>query len=59
MTYKQYLDTCDDELEKAIIITNLARKYPEYDSYSSKKKRELLNSLLNKEIPQAESEVKE
>ena len=56
MTYKQYLDTCDDEFEKAVIITNLARKYPNYDSYSFKQKKKLLSFLLNREMPQTESE---
>lgn len=39
MTYKQYLENCSDEFEKAIIIINLARKYPKYDSYSTRRKR--------------------
>lgn len=54
MTYKQYLDTCDNEFEKAVIIINLARQYPNYDSYSSKQKKELLSSLFNKEMPRSE-----
>lgn len=39
MTYKQYLENCSDEFEKAIIIINLARKYSNYDSYSTRRKR--------------------
>lgn len=57
MTYRQYLDTCGDEFERAIIIVNLARKHPKYDSYSSRRKAEVLEELLDTEIPQ-ESEVK-
>ncbi len=33
MTYRQYLETCNDEFEKTIIIANLARKHTNYDSY--------------------------
>lgn len=56
MTYRQYLETCNDEFEKAIIITNLARKHPKYDSYSARRKKEALKELLDYEIPQVESE---
>lgn len=56
MTYKQYLENCSDEFEKAIIIINLARKYPNYDSYSTRRKKEVLKELLDSEMPQAESE---
>ena len=34
MTYRQYLENCTDEFEKTIIIANLARRCPNYDSYS-------------------------
>lgn len=54
MTYRQYLDTCGDEFERAVIIINLARKYPNYDSYSSRRKAEVLKELLDAEIPQTE-----
>ena len=56
MTYKQYLENCSDEFEKAIIIINLARKHPNYDNYSTRRKREVLKELLDYEIPQVESE---
>lgn len=56
MTYKQYLENCSDEFEKAIIIINLARKYPNYDSYSTRRKKEVLKELLDSEMPQVESE---
>lgn len=56
MTYKQYLENCSDEFEKTIIIINLARKYPNYDSYSTRRKKEILKELLDFEMPQAESE---
>lgn len=56
MTYRQYLETCNDEFEKAIIIINLARKYPKYDSYSARRKKEVQKELLDLEMPQAESE---
>lgn len=57
MTYKQYLENCSDEFEKAIIIINLARRHPNYDNYSTRRKREVLKELLDSEMPQAESEV--
>lgn len=53
MTYRQYLENCTDEFEKAIIITNLARKHPNYDNYSTRRKREVLKELLNSEMPQS------
>ena len=56
MTYRQYLETCNDEFEKKIIITNLARKHPKYDSYSARRKKEVLKELLDSEMPKAESE---
>lgn len=59
MTYRQYLETCNDEFEKAIIISNLARKHPKYDSYSARRKKEVQKELLDCEMPMAESEVKE
>lgn len=39
MTYRQYLESCNDEFEKTIIIANLARKHPNYDSYSARRKK--------------------
>ena len=51
MTYKQYLENCSDEFEKVIIIANLARKHPNYDSYSARRKKEVLKELLDSEIP--------
>ena len=59
MTYRQYLETCADEFEKIIIIVNLARKYHNYDSYSPRRKKEVLKEILDAEMPQAESEDKE
>lgn len=60
MTYRQYLETCNDEFEKAIIIiANLARKHPKYDSYSARRKKEVQKELLDCEMPIAESEGKE
>lgn len=56
MTYKQYLENCSDEFEKAIIIINLARKYSNYDSYSTRRKKEVLKELLDSEMPQVKSE---
>lgn len=58
MTYRQYLENCTDEFEKTIIIMNLTRRYPHpnYDSYSTRRKREVLKELLDFEMPQAESE---
>lgn len=59
MTYRQYLETCADEFEKTIIIANLARKCPNYDSYSPRRKKEVLKEILDAEMPQAESEVQD
>lgn len=56
MTYRQYLENCTDEFEKAVIIMNLARKHPKYDYYSAKRKNEVLKELLNSEISQTGSE---
>lgn len=56
MTYRQYLENCSDEFEKIIIIANLARKHPKYDSYSERRKKETLKELLDCEISQVESE---
>jgi hypothetical protein len=56
MTYRQYFETCNDEFEKAIIISNLARKHPKYDSYSARRKKEVLKELLDSEMLWAESE---
>lgn len=56
MTYRQYLENCSNEFEKAIIIINLARKHPNYDNYSTRRKKEVLKELLDFEMPQAESE---
>ncbi|MBR4313529.1 MAG: hypothetical protein IKP66_01310 [Lachnospiraceae bacterium] len=51
MTYKEYLDQCKDEFEKAVIITNLARQCPNYDSFTPLGKKRELNRLLKQEIP--------
>lgn len=53
MTYRQYLETCDDEFERTIIIANLARKHPNYDMYSPRRKKETLKELLDTEMPQS------
>lgn len=58
MTYRQYIEACKDEFERTVIIVNLARKYPKYDSYSSRRKAEVLKELLDAEIPQTEREDK-
>lgn len=50
MTYKQYLDSCDDEFERAVIIVNLARKYPNYDRLTPLGKKRKLKEILNEEI---------
>ena len=56
MTYRQYLETCEDEFEKTIIIANLARKYPDYDRYSPRRKKEVLKELLDVEMYESESD---
>lgn len=57
MTYRQYLENFSDEFERTIIMANLARKHPNYDSYSLIRKKEVLKELLDVEMPQAESGV--
>ena len=51
MTYREYLEDCNDEFERTIILANLARKHPNYDSYSTRRKKEVLKELLDAEIP--------
>ena len=58
MTYREYLETCDDEFEKTVILANLARKHPHYDTYSPKRKKETLKELLDAEMPQSIQEEK-
>ena len=55
MTYREYLENCNDEFERTIILANLARKHPNYDSYSTRRKNEVQKELLDTEMPQAES----
>ena len=50
MTYEQYLDSCDNEFERAVIIVNLARKYPNYDKLTPLGKKKKLKEILNQEI---------
>ena len=45
MTYRQYLETCEDEFEKMVIIANLARKYPDYDRYSPRRKKRSIKRI--------------
>lgn len=59
MTYGQFLETCEDEFEKTVIIANLARRHPNYDSYSRRRKAETLKELLDAEMPRAEREDKD
>jgi len=56
MTYRQYFEICDDEFEITIIIANLARKHPNYDSYSARRKKEVQKELLDSEMPRTEKE---
>ena len=53
MTYRQYLENCDDEFEKTVIIANLARQCPDYDRLSPTRKKQVQNSLLDAEMPEA------
>lgn len=53
MTYREYLEKCDDEFEKTVIIANLARRHPNYNSYSQRVKKEVRNALLDEEMPTA------
>ncbi len=58
MTYRQYLEACDDEFERTVIIANLARKHPNYDYYSPQRKKETLKELLDAEMPQSTREIR-
>ncbi len=51
MTYREYLQQITDEFEKAVIILNLARKCPNYDTLSPKAKEKIRNKLLDTEMP--------
>lgn len=60
MTYREYLNNCTDEMEKAIVIVNLARKCPNYDNLSPIVQRRELDKLLDSNVPgmeEMESEI--
>ena len=50
MTYREYLEKCDDEYEKIIIMANLAREYPLYYQYSESTKKRIVKELLDREM---------
>ena len=50
MTYREYLENCQDEFEKVIILANLARKVPDYEYYSPTRKKQTLKDLLDAEM---------
>lgn len=57
MTLREYLDTCD-EFEKTVILANIARRYPNYDTYGLFQKQQIrkeVSKLLDTEL----SEIKE
>lgn len=54
MTYRQYLQSCTDEFERTVIVVNLARKCPNYDNYSEKKKKQVMKEILDTEMPKEE-----
>lgn len=49
MTLQEYLKECD-EFEKAVIILNIARKYPSYETMSQFQKKQILAEILEEEI---------
>ena len=59
MTYREYLENCDDEFERMVIIANLARKYPNYDKYSPSAKAKVRKELLDAEMPLMRGEQNE
>ncbi len=59
MTYGQYLEQCEDEFERVIIIANLARRYPNYNEYSPQRQARVRRELLNMEMPETEQTEKE
>ena len=50
MTYRQYLEQCNDEFEKTVIIANLARRCPNYERLSERSKKEARDTLLDTEM---------
>ena len=50
MTYREYLENTVDELEQAIVILNLARKYPNYEGLTPIGKKRVMNRLLDEEM---------
>ena len=53
MTFREYLVTCD-EFEQTVLLANLARRFPNYDSYSPSQKSQALKELskyLDEEMP--------
>ena len=58
MTLREYLVTCD-EFEQTVIMANLARRFPNYDSYSPRQKSQVLKELskcLDEEFIKGETE---
>lgn len=57
MTYREYLKNCEDEMEKAIVVVNLARRCPNYDNLSPIGQRRELNRLLDMKVPGMDEEI--
>ena len=58
MTLREYLVTCD-EFEQTVIVANLARRFPNYDSYSPSQKKQVLKEMskyLDEEFIKGETE---
>lgn len=51
MTYREYIQSIDDELVKMRVIAELARDYPEYDKLPRWRQKEICKRILDAEIP--------
>ena len=50
MTYRELIKSITDEYERMIIIGNLARECPYYDSLSTYQKRKTVQELLDRPV---------
>ena len=50
MTYREYIQSIDDELVKMRVIAELARDYPEYDKLPRWRQKEICKRILDAEI---------
>lgn len=51
MTYREFLNTCDDEFTAAVVILNLARSHPNYENLTRVGKHKVVKEILDQEMP--------